>query len=301
MREQIQRLVPAALRQKSPLRADGVITRVGGRFRLKLVLRWGEVSGERSIDADSCEDLAGAAAVALGLLMQAAEPSEAGVTSGPSTSEPEQAGGRQDSGRRAAPASRNAERPRAPERSPETNTPEPDRPGSERAWHALLQAPLATVDVGPLPQPSLGAAIAGGLSVHAWRFLLNAQVSQSQAIALSPSSGADVQRMALEAWSCRAWQAPPLEIAPCVTVGLERMTARGTGEEVQSRTAATTWISAGAGVFGRWYLADWLALGVGVGGKIEGARPRILVEGIGSPRQLGPAALSVRAGPEWIF
>lgn len=54
VREQIQRLVPAALRQKSPLRADGVITRVGGRFRLKLVLRWGEVSGERSIDADSC-------------------------------------------------------------------------------------------------------------------------------------------------------------------------------------------------------------------------------------------------------
>jgi hypothetical protein len=52
------------------LRADGVIVRVGHRFRLTLTLLDASADRSRSIDADSCADLAGAAAVTLGLLLR---------------------------------------------------------------------------------------------------------------------------------------------------------------------------------------------------------------------------------------
>jgi hypothetical protein len=76
VRERIHALVPRAMLERARLRAEGTITRPHARFRLRLVMHFGDVVGERTIDSDSCGDLAGAAAVALGLLLESATPTE---------------------------------------------------------------------------------------------------------------------------------------------------------------------------------------------------------------------------------
>ena len=60
-------------RHDSPLRAEGTITRIDGRFHLELVVHIGDVAGTRSLASKSCEDLAGAAAVEIGLLVHSVE------------------------------------------------------------------------------------------------------------------------------------------------------------------------------------------------------------------------------------
>src|ERR1017187_745103 len=82
VRERIQNLLGSG-RHDNHLRAEGTITRMDRRFRLDLVVRVRDLVGTRSIEANSCEDFAGAAAVELGLLIHSAksvsEPSRSGT------------------------------------------------------------------------------------------------------------------------------------------------------------------------------------------------------------------------------
>jgi hypothetical protein len=308
VRARIDALVPAAATSKERLEADGKIERVGRRFRLKLRMRVGEVSGERQIESDSCQDLAGAAAVALGLMLQSAEPAletqpdstgSSSATTAPTA----------DAGDAATPAAApTAARP-APSAAPdsaeeESPPPEGDSvPARDRGWAVLLHAPLLAFDLGPLPNASFGGALGGGVLLGRWRFALDFQLGPSQSVSVSgePRLSADVSRMGLEAWLCRGFRAEPFELSPCLSVGWERITAEGTGAGVEARSTQASFVSAGAGVFGHLYVSDFLALMLGLGGKVEGARPHVLVEGVGEVEQLKPAAFWVKAGPEWIF
>src|SRR3954469_1241790 len=57
------------------LRADAAITQPkDGLFRLRLEIRYGDLAAVRNIEGKSCKDLAGAAAVALALLLSSEEP-----------------------------------------------------------------------------------------------------------------------------------------------------------------------------------------------------------------------------------
>src|SRR6185436_12485578 len=92
--ERIRAIAGSLTQRESRLRADGTITKEDGHFHLRLVVRDGELVGERNIVTDSCEDLAGAAAVALGLLLRSETPLTerelgGGVTAGsPGAGEP---------------------------------------------------------------------------------------------------------------------------------------------------------------------------------------------------------------------
>jgi hypothetical protein len=72
VRDRLQRLLGSG-RHSSQLRAEGTITRIDRRFRLDLVVRVRDLVGTRSIESNACEDLAGAAAVELGLLIHSTE------------------------------------------------------------------------------------------------------------------------------------------------------------------------------------------------------------------------------------
>ncbi|HYP98868.1 MAG TPA: hypothetical protein VER96_09345 [Polyangiaceae bacterium] len=75
VRERIRTLTGATRAAPTALQAEGTITQTdAGHFHLKLVTRSGRLVGERSLDASSCENLTGAAAVSLALLMRSAEP-----------------------------------------------------------------------------------------------------------------------------------------------------------------------------------------------------------------------------------
>jgi hypothetical protein len=68
--------------KESLLRAEGRIEALRDRFRLTLAIHYGQVNGTRVIDSTSCEDLGGAAAVALSLLVRVERTSSAPLTEG---------------------------------------------------------------------------------------------------------------------------------------------------------------------------------------------------------------------------
>jgi hypothetical protein len=309
----IDALVPAAAGSKERLEADGTIVRADGRFRLNLVMRIGELRGERQIESDSCTDLAGAAAVALGLMLQSADPSrETGESSSNTSSEAapatnsgqETSGGTAPTPARPSPSSSSSSDAAAAEEARARDEEQRARDRArERGWAVLLHGPLLAFELGQLPNPSFGGALGGGVRLRDWRFSVDFQIGPTQLLAANgePRLEADVSRLALEAWVCRAWRAEPFELSPCLTVAWERASAEGTGAGVDSRSTHASFVSGGAGVFGHLFLSDFFALMLGVGGRIEGARPHVVVQGVGEVGQLGSAAFWSKAGPEWIF
>jgi len=314
VRARIDALVPGAASSRERLEADGRIVRIDGRFRLELMMRVGELRGERQIDSHSCKDLAGAAAVALGLMLQTAEAEEtdAAATAArtgaeSSTTEPRE--GAQSAARAASPTSERSDAsPSAARETPsdaEEAPAEPDDAESgARSWAVSVHG-LVALDVGPLPGAAWGGAFGGGLAVRDFRVFLDFQVGPAQSLANDDEPGlrAEVSRLAIESWVCRAFRSEPFELTPCLTLGLERVKASGTGSGTgtRSQSATATWMSGGAGVFGRVYAAPFFAVLLGFGAKLEGARPRLVVDRLGEVDQLRPAAFWVKAGPEWIF
>jgi hypothetical protein len=307
VREQIRALVPSAMLESAQLKAEGTITRVDQRFRLNLRLRLGDIRGERSIESDSCSDLAGAAAVALGLLLQSAtQPDGApgAATESNGTSDKALSESSSSNGAKGEPAPAVAgQTTSTASPPPQRTTPVKEGSARPRNWHVVLRAPELGLDVGPLPKPSIGLAVAAGIGVQHWLFAGSFQLPRSQRLVLPGASGAaaDLEHLSAELWACRSWRAARLELGPCFILGMERLAATGAGEGVSPQSQQTTWLSLGAAALGRLYVVDWLAITASVGGKLQGARPIIRIDGLEDYRRLAPAALSCRTGLMWIF
>lgn len=328
------------------LRAEGTITQTDStHFHLKLITRSGNLVGERSLDASSCENLSGAAAVSLALLMRSGEPLSAGdLSSKPSDGTPSNgatatgnasttgsATGSGSATTAATPGSAQtdstAPKPRSAaaggteaKRTAESKTAEPktdadesDAPPSEiiqrpirepeRKRRFLVQAPLAVMSLGPLPQPSWGVAFAAGAAFEDWRLQLGASAWLRQHIASeeSPDFGADIDRLSGVFRACRTLSESRFEASPCLVLSLEHISARGNGPGVTARSEQATWLAVGLGAQGRLKLTNFLGILLGVDAQIETARPVIAIDGVGDLRQLGSAALTATVGPEWIL
>jgi hypothetical protein len=92
-----------------------------------------------------------------------------------------------------------------------------------------------------------------------------------------------------------------VELAPCATLSIEHLSARGQGTHISAHTTQTTWVAAGLGAQARVHVASWLNLLLGVEGEIETARPRLFLDGVGEVATLLPVAASMSLGSEWIF
>jgi len=263
-------------RTSTRLRAEATITpNEAGDWHLKLLIHAGDLVGERNLDGKSCDDLAGAAAVALTLLLTSDQPLSDGGQSGSVV---------------------------APEPQAESHEAPPAAPARRARWHALIGFPLASVGLGLLPKPALGAAFAGGLSLEQWRWVMQERAWLSQTLSASGGEvGAEVEHVDATLWTCRALGSTRLEAAPCFTLALQHVVARGSGAYVQPRTATATWLSVGLGVQARYAFTPWLNILAGIDGQIEVSRPQVAVDGWGKVGQLAPAALTITLGPEWIL
>jgi len=325
VRDRIQKLLGSG-RHDSHLRAEGTITRIDRRFRLDLVVRVRDFVGTRSIESSSCEDLAGAAAVELGLLIHsteaALEPSRPGTPpqelspvrgSEPSSSRSDGTDVHPSQGTSDTSPTVGAPNGGKSPSKTEAESEEREQPPSmesQRAWHALVQAPILELGVGPLPQPARGIGLSLGLEYASWQLQLKGISWQRQNVPApgKPGYGADVDRVGTAFWGCRELRSSWFGLSPCVTVGVERVSATGTGLATE-RTQQAFGATLGAGAQGRVYLASWLRLLMAVGGQIELSRPQISIDGVGAPYtserfemfRFAPAALSVAVGVEWIL
>lgn len=310
VRDHIVAMVSSGTERATRLQADGEITQIDGRFRLKLKVREGELTGERYIVSDSCEDLAGAAAVALGLLLRADAPlterdlggaqspsAEGSAGAPPSTDPASDANDRAPAGSNLKPsATSEPERARV-----ETSRPVRSEQGPAQTWQALVRLPTVVVDLGLLPQPSLGLALGGGAGYGEWRFLLVGQLWLNQTVPGRnlPTYSAEVARQTAALGVSRGFHLGRLGLGPSASLTVERISAQGIGSGVVASKQSVSWLSLGAGVFGSLRLGKNFAVVTEIAGRLETSRPLITIDGLGTLSQLGRAALAISAGGEW--
>lgn len=317
----IDALAGSAGAVETPLHATATIARSrGGLLHLQLRVRAGAVAGERHLDGKSCDDLAGAAAVTLVLLLQSGQPLPAASprpaaaapqpTASPSgTSRPPAASAPQPSAAAPQPSTPQAGTPATPstarsvDAEAQPSADEPSSAGSRRPFRVLVQLPALTSNFGLLPGPSLGVAFATGLEFS--RALVLAEGSlwlpQRWQSELRPDAGVRVDRVEVSLRACWVFAYGQFTLAPCAAASLEHLWARGEGRRVAAQTAASTWLAAGLGARARWQLTSWLGLVVLAEAQVGAARPIVYIEGVGRLGQLGPAAVELGVGSEWIL
>jgi hypothetical protein len=322
VRQKVDALLGAAAPKMGPLRAEGRIVRADGRYRLTLRVHDESRVRDRTIDADACADLAGAAAVALGLLLRGGSD---GLGAGelppvdsasPNPTDPSAARQATDAQNASANGSTNpassTKNPNAASAAaashPEEASPTPNdaTTGDDlpRSWNVLVRAPVVQLDVGRLPKPSVGLGAGVGFRYGDWRVLVSGRIFFDQTVwseLASPDVGAEVHRAALDLAACRGFRWGAVELEPCLTIGLDHLAARGVGTDIVPQSERSNSLVLGAAGAVRFHAADWLALVATAGVGIETSRPKLTVTSLGEVQQLGPVAFSLALGPEWIF
>lgn len=299
------------------LAADGIMSHEGQLYRVRLVVRDESGTTERMLEAPSCADLAGAAVVHLALALRGEEPEPAGTAenagasgvraTNEGTHKDTPDATQQDTASTKSPSetanqgAEQASRPPAP--SAEQRAAAATPAVSTRAWHLGVAAPLLVVNVGPLPRPALGFGTMVTFMTRRLQFALGGEVDLKQTLApgFAPAYAAVVARQALSTSVCYGWRRSALEFAPCVSLWLEHLRVRGEGPDVTPQTANVWWASPGADARVRWHVLPPLSLLGSLGLRLEGARPRISIAGLGEVARLGPASLTGFAATEWIF
>jgi hypothetical protein len=327
VRERLNALAGKPTQARRRLQALGHIEHVGKRYRLTLSVRERDSVKERTMNADSCDDLGGAAAVALGLLIRNERAAAAGEepTSGTGAaagqgseagSSSEAAGARDQNGTSGESAPRSAPLASAPSKKAPSENENAKRDegedekasagitsSEERPWRILLRAPVGAVALGRLPKPMGGVAFGVGASYREWRVNLAARVLGTQTIAADNAyeAGARVGHRDLALGICRDWREGRTALAPCVIAELQRETARGRGPGVKPQRSSSASLVVAAGVDAHLFVFDWLSLAATATLGLETSRPQLQVITAGDVKKLGPLELSFGLGPEWIF
>jgi len=322
--ERIRKLAGPIKTSSTPLRAEATITRRDdGKLHLHLVIHAGDAVGARDVDAKSCDDLGGVAAVALALLLRSPDPLVAkDLSAVPEDVTPSEGGGPGNTteststpentnqpGGTTAPS-----QPNAPSTPPQSEPDSRARTGESRAsrldWHLLLRAPVGALAIGPLPNASLGVMLGVGVRLSRWSILAEGALwsTQSDSLADSPGASAELERKSARLDFCYSIGSPRWQIAPCALLGLEHISARGSGSYVAAQSASTTWIAPGLGLASGLEIASWLELVATAAAQIETARPEILVQPtVGyeavtpGASKLAPMSVTITVGPQFIW
>jgi hypothetical protein len=311
--ERIERLAGSAIEQTGGLSLEGTIEQVDGRYRLTLLVHSEGDVRTRVIDSEKCADLAGAAAVTVALLLgvdmssiqQATDGAQGGTsgsagagggTSGAGGSNDNASGGRTQDDRR-------TELP-LPEKKPAPPPDESPSSSNDGAAALILRVPIASADIGPLPNPAFAVGLGAGMRYDAWRIIVAGRLSLKQSVDAPNSGGAfgaELRRMTGDVSACYGFRFGRVEVAPCAGVSLEYLNARGFGQEVTPASERAIWPAPSAGGVVHWYAFESLSLFVGITGYVEVSRPRIVIEGLGEVARLAPAAVGAAFGAEWIL
>lgn len=320
------------------LRAEALVTQPSdGLFRLRLEIHYGNLAAVRNIQGKSCKDLAGAAAVALALLLSSEEPlSERDLAGAPVTPTGPGAGS-VAAGSAGTSGGANADDQQRGNQTPSTSTTSQAQPsnsqpstqpttstsspsvdsGPPRRWRILLVAPLGSFSVGPMSQISRGVGGGVGFSFDRWRFLGEGRLWATQHETTSSRGyeyDAEFERFTATARGCHAFYGPRLELAPCALLSIHHLSVTGSGRSLVPATDTATWAAVGIGAQSRLLITPWFGLVAALDGELEFSRPEVSMSlppaGSQGPMpeptrvqlaHLAPAAATLSLGVEWIF
>jgi hypothetical protein len=268
----------------------------------------------RTIDGKSCKDLAGAAAVALALLLSSEEPLSEGALAGTSSSNDSAAAQDTTGEQRPTPQDRaTTKAPLAAAVPPAAPDAPSDEAGPERRWHVLLVAPVGAVALGPLRQTSRAWGLAAGFSVDRWRFYADGKLwapQQDTVTNVGDDFAVSLKRVSAGAHACRSVVGSRLELSPCLMMSVHHLSVLGSGPNLVPRSDAATWAAVGVGAQARLLIAPWFGLVAGVEAEVQLSRPEVRfslpVAGSSAPQaslveRLAPAAAAITLGSQWIF
>jgi hypothetical protein len=277
------------------VRAAGQVERVDSGFRLQLSMGVGSTPSSRVIEARTCDELAGAAAIAIALLARStlaasSDPSPTDSTLASSTSATD-----------------------APNTPPKVEAhPNPDAASAKKDAPAetastglqlVIDAPIGVVGWGSLPSAGLGLGAGLGIRWKALRATVAAELWQPQTSQVSGfASRFTLQSGRAQVCLIQAMQG--LELAPCLGAAVQRLAGEGVGSEVFSaKSRAALWVSGVGGLFaslptpGFTHLRFFGEASV----LISPVRPRFVIDQLGPVHQPALAAPRLDLGCEWIF
>lgn len=263
----------------TPVRANGRVTKSGTKYRLELAIEGGSSSGERVLEADSCDALATSAAVVIAMSVA------------PKQEEPPP----EPTAAPAAPPSATVTNP------PPDRDVAPARPAPAPRRGTITLRPDVVVDGGLMPSFAVGGGGAIGLDVaRALHVEAHGAAFASQdARAANADEGGSFSLFAGGVRACWALTAR-VEISPCAGVVVARLSATGFGAAKVADGDAVTWgPEAGASVLVP--IAGPVALRAGAFALVPMARRSFVITARGEVHQ--PAAVAARAflGPEVRF
>ena len=284
------------------LRAEGRILRLGERYRLTLVITSGSATGRRELESDSCDHLAGAAGVALSLLVQVASNTDEMLTPDvlgePFPGSPHSPNPPQE-------AANSGSSPRATELKP--RRPEPESrvtlgSASKNAVDVHLRLPTVATSLGTAPGLTLGYGLGLGATYSQWGAAVTGYYwPERQLSSPWPGYGANLTRYSADLDICRTWRVESFEAGPCVRAGLMRAIARGTGTGMVFKSAGATVFTAGATLMARFYFTKWVALILTGASEIGSGRPKLVNPVFGQIYEFSLVSFKFSLGSEWIF
>jgi hypothetical protein len=278
------------------VRASGQVERVDSGYRLLLSMGVGSTPSSRVIEARTCDELAGAAAIAIALLARSTLSGASASSTGDSTTT-------------SAPTADGRETPPSPAAQPERQAPAENekekaagQSGSTRA-RLVLDAPIGVVGWGSLPSAELGLAAAVGVRWKALRASVRGELWQPQTNQVSGFATRFTSRSA-RAEACLVQDFHGLELGPCLGAAVQRLAGAGVGSRVFAAKAGTAvWVSGALGVFASLptpgfehlrFFTDATVL-------VSPVRPRFVIDQLGPVHEPSLAAPRVDLGCEWIF
>ena len=266
-----------------PVDARAAVTRTRKGWHVELAIRSDQGSGERSLDADSCAELASAVALIVAL---AVDPTRRALAPAPTPPAP------------TPPTPPTATPP--PDAAPPAidagpSAPSPLRPADvsdEEDGPRLAIGAAGAADFGTLPSPALGGTVSVA-GLYRWvRVEARGRIFASQRAndTARPSQGVDLRELGLDVRACFAvletgrTARDGLAISPCLGIDASRVSGSGFGGEGTGTTAATSTLSGTgallgleAGVLGTWALGSVVALRVGLDLLVPTSRPAFVV------------------------
>jgi hypothetical protein len=335
VRERIRHLLGAVAESHlEHIVADADVVEVGGRYQLTLNLRsnGSPLGNGRSFESESCDSLAGAAAVTVAMLVRSDSPASAAsssTTGGPAPGRSAEPNASASSTAPTAPAA-NAASPRSVREAesaaqgptPGTSSPPQSAPPQadatlartgpdavtatapsrqqEGSWHPLIHAPVLGIDGGVLPSWSYGFGAGLGVRRGLFDVALDGRFALPQSATLGDYTSR-FDRRGATVTGCYEWRSGPIGLAPCFSLSFDDVTARGDGPYVTSSSDDVAWVSAGLAMRVRWSLGAHAALFVSPGLVLAASRPTFVINGFGQVYQVPLAAFATSFGCEWIL
>ena len=281
----------AAATSVADVRASGQVERVDNGFRLLLNMGVGSSPSSRVIEARTCDELAGAAAIAIALLAR-------------STSEDVSARSTSDAKPTSSASEGHGEPP--PPASPNRETASKKEPPAETSpdgVRLVIAAPVGVVGWGSLPSVGLGLGAALGIRWKALRAAVGGDLWQRQTAQVS-GFATDFTLQSGRAEACLLQAVHGLELGPCLGAGVQRLAGEGIGSQVFSaKSPSAVWVSGVGGLFASLPTPGFAHLrffGEAVV-LVSPVRPRFVIDQLGPFHEPALAAPQLDLGCEWIF